>query len=466
MRRSGRRAGATAALLVAVGVLVCGPVATAGASPLPKDDTKSAADSPKKSSSKKAKTKRKKPKPAVITRPSCGANAAPAGTVVREVPWQQLWLSPERLAPLANGSGQTVAVVDTGVSSEHEQLKGKVQPGYDELRGKPGGHADCQSHGTAVAGLIAADKQGSIGLRGIAPEAEIMPIRVTEVLPASSAGALERTDPAKVAKGIRRAAGRGASVIQVSSAFTAPGALCEASAFALKKGIPVVAAVGDLRNSALVQDAATYPAACEGVIGVGSVGPDFLLAGSSAVNEAVDLVAPGDEVVSTARVSGQQSFRGTSLASGVVAGAVALVRQTDPDLKPAEIAKRLTATADPVPAGEQTLGYGAGLVNPYRAVTEQASATEPQPIAGAAARVVDPVADRIEAAQASGRKNAAVLAAAAIAMVLLLGVLAAAVPRGHRRSWRPGRSAPATEKPTGRSADEEPLFTLPEVYRS
>ncbi|MBT0768123.1 S8 family serine peptidase [Kineosporia sp. J2-2] len=421
---------------------------------------------PKASDSKSSKKKTKKKAKPRATKPDCGRAEAGAADSIPGVPWQQKWLSPERLGPLATGYGQVVAVVDSGVNDEHEQLKGHVQSGYDTVRGTLGGNEDCVSHGSGVAGLIVAAKVGSVGLRGIAPGAQIMPVRVTNAAPASGPDSSEKTTPAKVAAGIRWAAKNGATVIEVSSAFGYDGGLCGATKYAVGKGIPVVAAVGDLHDATLSVDPATYPAACDDVIGVGSVSENFTVSSSSVANGTVDLVAPGDGVISTNRIAGQQSYDGTSLAAGLVAGAAALVRQTGPGLTPGQIADRLAATADPVPGGQLSISYGAGLVNPYRALTERAAAAAPVHIDGVAAPTVDVVAERIESARDHGRVTAVAVATGVLGTALLLVVLALCLPRGRGRGWKPGRAAPVRSTPAQPVLpDEESPFALPEAQR-
>ncbi|GLY27972.1 hypothetical protein Kisp02_13370 [Kineosporia sp. NBRC 101731] len=433
------------------------------------DDKKTAKKKPSKKSAKKKKAKKKKP--ARPTKPTC-TNVGKPGSDVSAVPWQQKWISPERLAPLANGSGQVVAIVDSGVDIGNRQLKGRVQSGYDVTRGGGvlGGYADCLPHGTGVASMIVADQVDTAGFRGIAPQAEIMPVRVTLAVPATGPGGTEGTNPARVAKGIIWAAQNGATVIEVSSSFRGDDAdknLKKAVQFALRRGIPVVAAVGDIHNADLPSDPLTYPAAYPGVIGVGSLAQDFTVAGTSAVSSAVDVVAPGEAVIASALAGGQQQYSGTSLAAGVVAGTVALVRQTSPSMTPDEIAKRLVATADPMPAGASGLAYGAGLINPYRAITERASVASAQQIAGAAVPTVDPVAVRTEKAREHAQGLAFKLAGLVVGLVVLLAIIALALPRGRRRSWVPGRAEPAaTTRPRPEiPLEEESPFALPETNR-
>src|SRR5262245_25961830 len=68
---------------------------------------------------------------------------------------------------MSRGAGVQVAVVDTGVMATHEELSGRVQ----------GSDSDVQGHGTAVAGVIAANPDNNKGIEGVAPDVSIVPIR-------------------------------------------------------------------------------------------------------------------------------------------------------------------------------------------------------------------------------------------------------------------------------------------------
>ena len=120
-----------------------------------------------------------------------------------------------------------------------------------------------------------------------------------------------------------------------------------------------------------------YPAAYDGVLGVGAIGPDGVRQDFSQVGPYVDIVAPGGDVT-VAWPDGRYSVQsGTSYATPFVAATAALVRDYRPDLTAREVVRRIVATADPAPGGVRSRAYGSGVVNPYRAVTET--------VAGAAA---------------------------------------------------------------------------------
>src|SRR5207245_227914 len=79
----------------------------------------------------------------------------------------------------ADGSGVTVAVIDSGVSADHPQLHDSVAAGHDYIENGDG-REDCAGHGTAVASIIAARPVTGSGLLGLAPGVRILPIRLSE----------------------------------------------------------------------------------------------------------------------------------------------------------------------------------------------------------------------------------------------------------------------------------------------
>jgi membrane-anchored mycosin MYCP len=360
---------------------------------------------------------------ALIGTPAAAADCPrPSGGPFPGVPWAQERLGASQVWPLTRGRGVTVAVVDSGVSATHPQLRGAVTGGANVLDGTAP-TVDCVAHGTIVAGIIAG--RGAPGARftGIAPDARIAPIKTLDNVDRAE-GAEEQ-----IARGIEAAVSGGADVINVSAASNTPSPrLARAVRAALARDIVVVAAAG---NDEQRTGAPMYPAAYDGVLTVAASTRDGSLAEFSVMQPYIEVAAPGEEIVGPAPAGdGYITAKGTSFAAPYVAGVAALVRAYHPDLKAPEVVRRITLTAD-----APTTSSGYGVVDPYRAVTavlaaparQQARATEPPP----ADDTADPLRDtKVAALAVSG------------AAVLLLGgaVIAAAVlPRGRQRRWRPGR---------------------------
>jgi membrane-anchored mycosin MYCP len=369
----------------------------------------------------------------------CGQPVA-AGRVVAGTPYEDRLYAPERLAPLATGAGVRVAVLDSGVDAGHPQLRGRVARGLDLLHGGPDAREDCVGHGTGVASIIAARPVAGVGFRGLAPDATVVPVRITEKEQIDGRDVGDDGSPAQFAEAIEWAADRrggDADVINLSVVMTADDPrVRRAVAGALERGVVVVAAAGN-GGAAGQGNPTPYPAAYPGVIGVGAVTAAGVRAGFSQQGRYVDLVAAGEGVTMAALRSGHTARQGTSFAAPFVAATAALLVQRFPGLSPAQVQRRLVATADPAPGGRRSDEYGFGLLNPYRALTETLGpevAPSPPP---AAVHAEDPAVLALRQRRGEAQRRALLVGAAGAAVVLLAGVAAAAVRRGRRRGWRP-----------------------------
>ncbi|MGW2510344.1 type VII secretion-associated serine protease mycosin [Streptomyces scopuliridis] len=293
---------------------------------------------------------------------------------IRAQQWALDAMHTEEAWRTAQGTGITVAVLDTGVDATHPDLEGQVLPGRDLIGfGASSGDRAWARHGTAMAGIIAGHGHGpnrADGVLGIAPEAKILPVRVI----------LEGTDPARakarsskggaLAEGIRWAADQGADVINLSlgddseSAHPEPGEDA-AVQYALAKGAVVVASAG---NGGEKGDHVSYPAAYPGVIAVTAVDEYGTRAAFSTRRWYATVSAPGVNVVIADPDRRYYEGWGTSAAAAFVSGAVALVRSAHPDLTPAQIKKLLADTARDAPKDGHDDARGHGLVDPAAAI--------------------------------------------------------------------------------------------------
>jgi len=371
---------------------------------------------------------------------ACADTVAP-GRITTEAPYENRLYDLARLAPLADGTGVRVAVVDSGVDAAHPQLKGRVATGRDFLRGNPDGRQDCIGHGTGVAGIIAAAQVGDAPFHGLAPGATIVPVRISEQDQAAGTSAGDKGTSAAFAYAIDFAAdpaGGHAQVINLSLVMTEDDSrVRQAVERALDRGVVVVAAVGN-NGEPQHGNPTPYPAAYPGVIGVGAIGADGQRAAYSQHGDYVDVMAAGDHVTVAALHAGQTTAQGTSYAAPFVAATAALLKQRFPGLTPAQVTQRIIATADPAPGGRRSDEYGYGLLNPYRALTETLSPGVPAPSAPGVTRSDDPGALALQERRDRSRDMALLVAGAGAGLVTLAGILTAAVRRGRRRGWRPG----------------------------
>jgi membrane-anchored mycosin MYCP len=370
-----------------------------------------------------------------------GCSTPPAaGPRNTAMPYEQQRFDPDRLAPLATGAGITVAVIDSGVDGDHPQLRGQVDPGHDFLHNRSG-REDCRGHGTGVAGIIAAQPvDDEVKFRGLAPDAHILPIRVTEnsadgERPASGT----KAEIAGFAKAISWAVDHGADVINLSLTLDLDDTdVRRAVERAIRKNVVVVAAVGNKAESSKGNNPTPYPAAYPGVLGVGAISRDGRRMGFSQFGTYVDVVAPGDAVVTAMAGGGHQSQSGTSFATPFVSATAALVRQRFPDLTAEQVIDRIVDTADPAPGGRRSDDYGRGVVNPYRALTESVL---PAPSGRAVAPLPgeDPVAAALQARRDRAQDRSLIIAAIGAGITALLVIVVLVVPAGRRRRWLPGR---------------------------
>ncbi|MBL7257775.1 type VII secretion-associated serine protease mycosin [Paractinoplanes lichenicola] len=357
--------------------------------------------------------------------------------VASGVPLEDQMYDPKRLAPFATGAGVRVAVIDSGVDATHPQLRGHVTQGADFLHGERSGRQDCNGHGTAVASIIGAIPARNTGFQGLAPDAVIVPVRISEQQEIDGKAVGDRGTPAQFAEAIDWAVDQGdADVINLSLVMTDDNdAVRRAVERAVARGVVVVAAAG---NKAQDGNPTPFPAKYDGVIGVGATTPNGVRAPFSQRGDYVDIVAMGAPVTAAALADGHAPVQGTSFSAPFVAATAALLKQRFPNITPQGVERRLTATADPAPGGgPRSLDYGFGALNPYRALTANlAPAAGPAP-PPEVVNLNDPAAAALEARRDRSRNLAMIFAAVGVGLVLLLGLIAAIVRQGRRRGWSP-----------------------------
>lgn len=243
------------------------------------------------------------------------------------VDWQHQVLDLPLAWQLTTGSPATViAVIDSGVQSDHPALAGHVLPGFDFVHGDTN-TSDDNGHGTAVAGIIAS----------VCPRCEILPVKV---LDEHRVG-----DWPTVAAGIVWAADNGAQVINLSIGGAHPAdVLGTAVAYALSKGVIVVAAAG---NDGADED--FFPASYPGVISVAAVDENGARSPFSNFGGGITVAAPGCVTAPWLESGYSSDFCGTSTAAPFVAGLAGLARAFDPHLAPPAFLHALTASTTLLP---------------------------------------------------------------------------------------------------------------------
>lgn len=301
-------------------------------------------------------------------------NATPAeADAVRARQWFLTTLRIAEAQTASHGDGVIVAVVDTGVDSDHIDLAGNVLPGADYARPEGGnGWIDEDGHGTAMASLIAGHGHGAAdGALGIAPRAKILPARRIVT------GDLETGE---TAEGIRWSVDRGAHVVNLSMVGADTPALRQAVEYALQHNVVVVAGVGLPGGLGKVPAPARIP----GVVAVSGVDKAGNTTASVSGPEVV-VAAPAKDIPHAAKDGGYSIGTGTSDATAIVSGVVALIRSKYPDLDAANIINRLVQTADDKGPPGRDEYYGFGIVNPVRALTADVPRVDRNPLLGMSA---------------------------------------------------------------------------------
>jgi membrane-anchored mycosin MYCP len=361
---------------------------------------------------------------------------------------------------LSRGSGQRVAVIDTGVSP-HSRLPDTVAGGDYVFTGD--GTQDCDGHGTAVAGIISAapDVRHNDGFSGVAPGVSLISIRQSSTKFGAAADPSHSGfgDVETMAEAVRTAADLGASVINISSvACIRVGstlddrALGAALAYAVDvKNAVVVVAAG---NTGAGQCPAQRPEATwdtvtvaaspawydDYVLTVGSVNAHAEPSSFTLAGPWLDVAAPGEAVISLSSSGdglmntlggpeGSARLSGTSYAAPVVSGLAALIRSRFPKLTARQVMQRIEATAHHPPRGWDPL-VGAGVVDFLAAV----STDPPASPASSPPRTPVPIAPPPPPTPADhGGRDTALFGAAICGGVLIFVLIAGALTARLRR---------------------------------
>ncbi|MDQ2076641.1 S8 family peptidase [Marinimicrobium sp. ABcell2] len=282
-----------------------------------------------------------------------------------------------------DGEDVIVAVLDTGVYLNHEDLRDKMLPGYDFHDGNDDPdekNGNSNWHGTHVAGTVGASTNNSIGVAGVSWQAKIMPVRVLGD---------EGGSRYNVIQGVRYAAGlsndsgtvpeRRADVINMSLGGGGhSGSEQNLYHQVRSEGTLLVAAAGNEDT-----DQPMYPAAYDGVLSVAATDCRDRRAGYSNYGPTISLAAPGGGtnclgnsnggILSTVGDDSGESLesayawlQGTSMASPHVAGVLALMRAVYPDLTPNQVDALLESGELTDELDDDSLGFG--LINAAKAV--------------------------------------------------------------------------------------------------
>jgi len=261
-----------------------------------------------------------------------------------------------------------IAIIDSGVASDHEDLLNKVIPGYDFVNDDNDAYDD-NGHGTFTASIAAANTNNGIGIAGVSWDARIMPIKVMDEDGYGSYLA--------IATGMRYAIDNGAKILNMSIGGRSPSFILEdACSYCYSNGGIIIAATGNTGAPVL------YPAAYDDYcLAVAATDSNDRRQSWSNFGPQVDVAAPGYFVLgalySPEEPDNLNSYgwkSGTSFATPYVSGAAALLIAYKPFLTNEQVMALIKYTADDVnadtePGIDEYIGYGRinlrTLLSPY-----------------------------------------------------------------------------------------------------
>jgi thermitase len=290
------------------------------------------------------------------------------------------------------GSGVTVAILDTGVDGTHPDLAYQMVPGWN-FYSNTSNTSDVKGHGTWVAGAAAATSNNGIGVAAVAGKAKIMPIRISD-----STGVAYWSH---IAQGISWAADRGARVASISyEGLLKSSSIISAANYMRSKGGLVVVAAGNCSCNAGLTPSTS-------MISVSATDANDARASFSSYGSYVVMSAPGKDIWTTNKGGGYTQGLGTSFSTPIVAGTIALMMAAKPTMSNTQIESLLFSTATDLGSAGRDSYFGYGRVNTAAAVkavtggtTGTADATAPT------ASITNPLAN----ATVKGVVNAAVTA--------------------------------------------------------
>lgn len=258
---------------------------------------------------------------------------------------------------IAQGRDVTVAVVDTCIDGTHAELKGAVAESFDATENPSATCRANESHGTSMAGVIAA--RGS--LQGVAPKSRIL---AAKAFTATAPGKPAQATTESLIKAIDWAYGRDAQIFNLSFAGPSDPLLKRLFQSAYGKGLILVAAVGN----AGPQSPPLYPAAYEGVIAVTATGLANAPFEKANYGAHIGVAAPGVDILTPSPEGGYDVSSGTSIAAAHVSGILALMLERKPDATMAELRSVLTTTSQDLGIRGHDEQFGSGLADAQAAV--------------------------------------------------------------------------------------------------
>jgi subtilisin len=277
------------------------------------------------------------------------------------VPWGIERIGSRLVNAMGNtGKGVKIAILDTGIDKNHEDLKRNYKGGYNFVDNNEETF-DLNSHGTHVAGIIAAE-DNDIGVVGVAPEAEIYSVRILNYDATGTA--------ADITAGLEWVKNNKMDIVNMSLGAAEDSITVQKACDILyKDGILLVAAAGNNGNEYGEGNNIDNPANYQSVIAVGATDSADNRAIFSSTGPKLEIAAPGVDIYSTLPGNKYGSLSGTSMACPHIVGVAALIKKAYPEFTNVQIRVRLQLSTQKAKNFTNKNWFGYGLVDAVKAVS-------------------------------------------------------------------------------------------------
>ena len=214
------------------------------------------------------------------------------------------------------GEGIRIGIVDTGICTSHPDLSNRIEDGVNFTREYPRTIEDYSGHGTHVAGILSAEKNG-MGVVGVAPKAKLCVVKAFDKT--------GKTDYQTIEKSLLWLIDKNVDVINMS--FSSPHTLSRYNKLIRmvhSYGITMICAAGNEGSSG--DNTIGYPANFPETIAVSAVDINKTIADFSSKGSAAEISAAGINIYSTYLNNGYATLSGTSMATPIITGAVAILQ--------------------------------------------------------------------------------------------------------------------------------------------
>lgn len=270
------------------------------------------------------------------------------GTLAEHNQWSTKAITVDKVAELGiRGAGVKIAVLDSGIALNTPGINTKLFAYKDFVPSQQ----PLPDHGTQTASVIVSDFDATTGLRGVAPEAQLIVGRVCH---------MSSCDSAAARKAIRWAIDQGAQVISMSFGGPADALMNATMSSAVEEGVVIVSSAGNngcqpiatwglnrFCKQGVISEGYSASYTIPGLISVGAIDQTRARASFSSWGPNLDLMAPGVNNVTYDPAGATNGFGGTSAATPLVAGVAALVLSVNPNLSPQEVQAILQGTTSP-----------------------------------------------------------------------------------------------------------------------